>query len=473
MREVLPALLAALERGEPVALATVVRTWRSSRGPAGSALLVTVSDGVDRCGERRLRRGGRGRARPRGARDGRARRGDLRRQRRRRVRGGPDLRRHPRGARRARLTRTWPGARRVAREHRRPRSPSPWRRSCAGPGSSGGGSWCAAGAIEGSIGDVASTTVGSRMLGAGLGETAGSHYGPEGERLGRPSRSSSPRTRRRRGWSSSARSTSCRAVPGGRGRSASGSPCATRGRCSPRRAASRDADEVVVDWPHRWLEPQPLDERTVICVLTHDPKFDVPALTAAVRTPAGYVGAMGSRRTHADRVAGSGRPGLTDEEVARIHSPIGLDLGAGRPRRPPCRSQPRSCRCAGGAPARPLSAGRVRSTPGRTRDRRVGLVLAAGAGRRLGGPKARVVVAGERLVDRAVRVLREGGLRSRLVVLGAWVGEVPGADRRRQRRLGRRAGVVAARRTAGRGGGPTAIVARDPRRPAGAHRGAP
>jgi xanthine dehydrogenase accessory factor len=92
-----------------------------------------------------------------------------------------------------------------------------------------------------------------------------------------------------------------------------------------------DADEVVVDWPHRWLEQQHVDARTVIAVLTHDPKFDVPALTVALRTDAGYVGAMGSRRTHDDRLVRLKEAGLTDDELARLHSPIGLDLGARTP----------------------------------------------------------------------------------------------------------------------------------------------
>jgi xanthine dehydrogenase accessory factor len=92
-----------------------------------------------------------------------------------------------------------------------------------------------------------------------------------------------------------------------------------------------DADEVVVDWPHRWLSSAPVDARTVICVLTHDPKFDVPALKAAVATNAAYIGAMGSRRTHEDRTVRLKEAGLTDEEIARIHSPIGLDLGARTP----------------------------------------------------------------------------------------------------------------------------------------------
>ncbi|MBP3085967.1 XdhC family protein [Mycolicibacterium fortuitum] len=96
------------------------------------------------------------------------------------------------------------------------------------------------------------------------------------------------------------------------------------------------ADEVVVDWPNRYLEAQSaagaIDGRTVICLLTHDPKFDVPLLEVALRLPEiGYIGAMGSRRTHDDRIARLREIGLTDEELARLSSPIGLDLGARTP----------------------------------------------------------------------------------------------------------------------------------------------
>jgi xanthine dehydrogenase accessory factor len=92
-----------------------------------------------------------------------------------------------------------------------------------------------------------------------------------------------------------------------------------------------DADEVVVDWPHRYLAKTQIDQRTVICVLTHDPKFDVPLLEVALRTPAGYIGAMGSRRTHDDRLARLREAGLSEGELARLRSPIGLDLGARTP----------------------------------------------------------------------------------------------------------------------------------------------
>ncbi|WP_405847380.1 XdhC family protein [Streptomyces sp. NBC_01518] len=89
--------------------------------------------------------------------------------------------------------------------------------------------------------------------------------------------------------------------------------------------------EVVVDWPHRYLQGTDTDERTVICVLTHDPKFDVPLLEEALRRPAAYIGAMGSRRTHDDRMRRLLESGLEEGELARLRSPVGLDLGARTP----------------------------------------------------------------------------------------------------------------------------------------------
>ncbi|AUG78966.1 xanthine dehydrogenase [Kitasatospora sp. MMS16-BH015] len=94
-----------------------------------------------------------------------------------------------------------------------------------------------------------------------------------------------------------------------------------------------EADTVVVDWPHRYLDTQldRIDGRTVLCVLTHDAKFDIPLLERALRLPVGYVGAMGSRRTHQDRNRRLCEVGLTEAEIGRLRSPIGLDLGARTP----------------------------------------------------------------------------------------------------------------------------------------------
>ncbi|MDQ3762306.1 MAG: XdhC family protein [Actinomycetota bacterium] len=96
-----------------------------------------------------------------------------------------------------------------------------------------------------------------------------------------------------------------------------------------------DAHEVVVNWPHRYLKAEAeagrIDKRTVVTVLTHDPKFDVPVLVEALKLDLAYVGAMGSRRTHADRERRLREAGVTDEQLSRIASPIGLDLGARTP----------------------------------------------------------------------------------------------------------------------------------------------
>src|SRR5690606_17726540 len=93
--------------------------------------------------------------------------------------------------------------------------------------------------------------------------------------------------------------------------------------------------EVVVDWPHRYLAAEVaagrVDARTVVCVLTHDPKFDVPALKVALAANVAYVGAMGSRRTHSDRLKRLRAEGVSEEQIAKLASPIGLDLGARTP----------------------------------------------------------------------------------------------------------------------------------------------
>jgi xanthine dehydrogenase accessory factor len=93
------------------------------------------------------------------------------------------------------------------------------------------------------------------------------------------------------------------------------------------------ADEVVVDWPDRYLRGlrDALTPRDAVCVLTHDSKFDVPAIVAALDTEVGYLGALGSRRTHVDRLARLREVGVSDLGLARLHAPIGLDLGARTP----------------------------------------------------------------------------------------------------------------------------------------------
>ncbi|SED99717.1 predicted sulfurylase large subunit, molybdopterin cytosine dinucleotide biosynthesis [Streptomyces sp. 2133.1] len=97
------------------------------------------------------------------------------------------------------------------------------------------------------------------------------------------------------------------------------------------RARFPEADDIVVDWPHRYLQRTETAGRTVLCVLTHDAKFDIPLLQEALRLPVAFVGAMGSRRTHEDRNRRLREAGVTAPELARLRSPIGLDLGARTP----------------------------------------------------------------------------------------------------------------------------------------------
>lgn len=126
------------------------------------------------------------------------------------------------------------------------------------------------------------------------------------------------------------------------------------------RARFPTADEVVVEWPNRYLAAQhdagEIDARTVVCVLTHDPKFDVPLLEVALRLPEiAYVGAMGSRRTHDDRMARLREAGLTDGELDRLHSPIGLDLGARTPEETAVSIAAEIIACRWGGEGRPLT----------------------------------------------------------------------------------------------------------------------
>ena len=127
-----------------------------------------------------------------------------------------------------------------------------------------------------------------------------------------------------------------------------------------------DAHEVIVEWPHRYLQAEVdagrIDERTVLCVLTHDPKFDVPLLEVALRIPVAYVGAMGSRRTHDERLARLREAGLTEERSAGCPRRSGWTSAPARRRRRRSPSPRRSSPAAGAAPGSGWPAPRARST---------------------------------------------------------------------------------------------------------------
>jgi xanthine dehydrogenase accessory factor len=105
--------------------------------------------------------------------------------------------------------------------------------------------------------------------------------------------------------------------------------------CDPRElfttAARFPGAELAIEWPPEYLERTAIDERSVICLLSHDDRFDADVLAIALRSPAGYVGAMGSRRTHARRMDALRERGVEPELLARLHSPIGLDIGGSTP----------------------------------------------------------------------------------------------------------------------------------------------
>ncbi|EIV92234.1 XdhC family protein [Frankia sp. QA3] len=131
-----------------------------------------------------------------------------------------------------------------------------------------------------------------------------------------------------------------------------------------------DADEVVCERPTAYLDRTVVDARTVICVLTHDPKFDIPVLRAALRSPAHYVGAMGSRRTHADRLRRLRDSGVAEGDLARLHSPIGLDLGSRTPEETAVSIAAEIIQSRWGGSGRPLrvTSGRLHADPGERAD---------------------------------------------------------------------------------------------------------
>jgi xanthine dehydrogenase accessory factor len=106
--------------------------------------------------------------------------------------------------------------------------------------------------------------------------------------------------------------------------------------CDPRttfmtRERFPDADDLAIEWPDRFLENAPVDARTAICMLTHDLKFDVPALKRALQTNAGYIGAIGSEKTRTERDTRLRDEGVGEADLARLHQPIGIQIGARTP----------------------------------------------------------------------------------------------------------------------------------------------
>ena len=293
-----------------------------------------------RLGLRRLRRGCGLRAGPVGGRVGRARAAAVRRLRRRRVRGRAHLRRHPRRVRREGGPADLPRARRDRRRHRgRPTRRAGDGDRASGPGVAGSPARRTpeeSGRIARQRARRPTRSPTTRSACSSRGTARPSPTDPTASAAARGCGSSSGRSRRRRGCSSSAPSTSRPRWPGSARSSATTSPSATRGPSSPptrgSRTPTRSWSSGRTSTSPRRSRPGRIDGRTVICVLTHDPKFDVPVLEMALRLPeVAYVGAMGSRRTHDDRLARLREAGVTEEELARLSSPIGLDLGARTP----------------------------------------------------------------------------------------------------------------------------------------------
>ena len=89
-----------------------------------------------------------------------------------------------------------------------------------------------------------------------------------------------------------------------------------------------EADELIVSWPDEAMAKIAVDNSTYVVILTHDPKFDLPALRSVLKQDAGYIGAIGSRKTNQNRFEALRKEGFTEDELARVHGPIGLDLGS-------------------------------------------------------------------------------------------------------------------------------------------------
>ncbi len=160
---------------------------------------------------------------------------------------------------------------------------------------------------------------------------------------------------------------------------------------------------LVREWPDEALAAEPLTARSALIALAHDPKIDDPALTAALRSPAGYIGALGSTRTHGRRLARLMEQGLSENELARIHGPVGISIGARTP--------------AEIAIAILAQITQIRRAP-KAAPRIGGVVLAAGLSRRMGSNKLATELNGKPLVRHAVEAALAGGLDPVVVVTG-------------------------------------------------------
>jgi xanthine dehydrogenase accessory factor len=172
-----------------------------------------------------------------------------------------------------------------------------------------------------------------------------------------------------------------------------------------------EADEVLRAWPNEVLDPRRLGARSAVVTLTHDTKLDLPALACALRSEAGYIGALGSRRTHEKRRAALEAEGFTAKDIARIHGPVGLDLGG------------TSAAEIALSILAEISAARNGRDP-RSRAFVSGVILAAGASTRMGRPKQVLPFAGKPLLQHVIDAAAASALDEVVVVLGANAGEI-------------------------------------------------